>query len=500
MTALPEPLSLWVETAPAPDRTAVPVPESADVAVLGAGIAGLTTALLLARAGRSVVVLEAERVAAGVSGHTTAKVSAQHGAKYADLTSRHGALAAKAYAGTQTAAGEWIAATAAELGIDCGFTRADSYVYTTRESTVDSLEREADAAAAAGLPASFTQDVPLGVPALGAVRTTGQAHFHPRRWLLGLAAEIERAGGTIVEHARATALNGQTVRTSRGDVVAGEVVVATHYPVLDRGLYFARLDPVRDLVVAGPAAGGTAPEGMFLDADTHHSVRGYTEQGTPMVIAGGEHYRVGAHVNVERRYRRLAEWAEAHAGLPRVTHRWSAHDMSTPDLLPYVGRYLPGTKNLWVATGFGQWGMTGGTAAGHVLAARILGEPHPAADLFDPNRFDARSVLEVAQDNLTVAKYLVGDHVAALWRSEKLDDLRPGEAEVVRVGGELVAAHRDDAGKLHTVGAHCTHLGCLVSFNDAEKTWDCPCHGSRFGVDGEVVQGPAVRPLRRGPE
>ncbi|WP_254897433.1 Rieske 2Fe-2S domain-containing protein [Amycolatopsis sp. Hca4] len=143
--------------------------------------------------------------------------------------------------------------------------------------------------------------------------------------------------------------------------------------------------------------------------------------------------------------------------------------------------------------------MTGGTAAGHVLAARILGEPHPAADLFDPNRFDARSVLEVAQDNLTVAKYLVGDHVAALWRSEKLDDLQPGDAQVVRVGGELVAAHRDEAGKLHTVGAHCTHLGCLVSFNDAEKTWDCPCHGSRFGVDGTVVQGPAVRPLRRGP-
>ncbi|NBH08812.1 FAD-binding oxidoreductase, partial [Amycolatopsis sp. SID8362] len=156
MTVLPEPLSLWVETAPAPDRTGVPVPESADVAVLGAGIAGLTTALLLARGGRSVVVLEAARVAAGVSGHTTAKVSAQHGAKYADLTSRHGAGAAKAYAATQAAATEWIAATAAELGIECGFTRADSYVYTTREKTVESLKREAGAAAAAGLPASYT--------------------------------------------------------------------------------------------------------------------------------------------------------------------------------------------------------------------------------------------------------------------------------------------------------------------------------------------------------
>ncbi len=500
MTVLPEPRSLWVETAPAPDRTGVPLPDSVDVAVLGAGIAGLTTALLVARGGRSVVVLEAERVAAGVSGHTTAKVSAQHGAKYAELTSRHGAEAAKTYAESQVAACEWIAATAAELGIDCAFTRADNYVYTTQAKSVDSLRREADAAAAAGLPASFVEQIDLDVPALGAVRTTGQAYFHPRRWLLGLAEQVENAGGIVVENARATALHGRTVRTSRGDVVAGQVVVATHYPVFDRGLYFARLNPVRDLVVAGPVAGNAPPSGMYLDTDTHHSVRGHTEQGTPMVIAGGEHYRVGAHVNVERRYRRLAEWADAHAGLHRVTYRWSAHDMSTVDGLPYVGRYLPGTKDLWVATGFGQWGMTGGTAAGHVLAARILGEPHPAADLFDPNRFDPRSALELAQDNLTVARYLVGDHVATLWRSKELDDLAAGEAAVVRVGGELIAAHRDEAGQLHTVGAHCTHLGCLVSFNNAERTWDCPCHGSRFGVDGEVVQGPAVRPLRRGPE
>jgi glycine/D-amino acid oxidase-like deaminating enzyme/nitrite reductase/ring-hydroxylating ferredoxin subunit len=499
MTALPEPLSLWIDTAPAPDRTGVPLPESVDVAVLGAGIAGLTTALLLARGGRSVVVLEAERVAAGVSGHTTAKVSAQHGAKYAQLASRHGADAARTYAAAQTAACEWIAATSAESGIDCAFTRADSYVYTTRPKTVSSLQQEAAAAEKAGLPASYVTDVDLDVPALGAVRVTGQAHFHPRRWLLGLAEQVERAGGIVVENARATALAGRTVRTSKGDLEARDVVVATHYPVFDRGLYFARLKPVRDLVVAGPAAANTLPAGMYLDADTHQSVRGYTERGTPMVVAGGEHYRVGAHVNVERRYRRLAEWADGHAGLHRVTHRWSAHDMSTVDGLPYVGRYLPSTRNLWVATGFGQWGMTGGTAAGHVLAARILGTEHPAAALFDPNRFDARSALGLAEDNLTVARYLVGDHLAALWRSPKLDDLAAGDAAVVRVGGELVAAHRDEAGALHTVGAHCTHLGCLVSFNNAEKTWDCPCHGSRFGIDGEVVQGPAVRPLRRGP-
>ncbi|OXM39388.1 (2Fe-2S)-binding protein, partial [Amycolatopsis thailandensis] len=187
----------------------------------------------------------------------------------------------------------------AELGVDCGFTRADSFVYTTKPETVETLEREAEAAAEAGLPATYVTDVDLDVPAIGAVKFASQAHFHPRRWLLALADEIEKAGGKIVEGVRAEGvdeLGGTRVRTSSGEVRAGEVVVATHYPVFDRGLYFARLDPVRDLVVAGPIEGNHAPQGMFLDADTHHSVRSYLNEGVPYTIVGGEHYRVGDSV------------------------------------------------------------------------------------------------------------------------------------------------------------------------------------------------------------
>jgi glycine/D-amino acid oxidase-like deaminating enzyme/nitrite reductase/ring-hydroxylating ferredoxin subunit len=502
MTPLPDPLSLWVETAPAPDRKATPLPESVDVAVLGGGIAGLTTAYLLATAGRSVVVLEAAEIAAGVSGHTTAKVSTQHGIRYGPLARHKGAAAAARYGAAQRGALDWIATTAADLGIDCGFARADSFVYTTRPDTVDELKEEADAAQQAGLPASLVTEIELAVPAVAAVRFSGQAQFHPRRWLLGLAEHIERAGGLIVEGTRALGVDegrGPTVRTDRGDLRARDVVVTTHYPILDRGFFFARLDPVRDLVVAGPAENNAIPAGMYLDADTHRSVRSHVQDGRPLAIVGGEHYRVGERVDVEGRYQRLAGWARDHVGVHRVTHRWSAHDLSTLDSVPYVGRYHPAARHLWVATGFGQWGMTGGTAAGLLLRDLLLGADAPAEGLFDPNRFDLRSAAGLAGNNATVAKHFLGDHVSALRAPGALDDLGLGEARVTRVGSEFVAAYRSQDGELRTVGAHCTHLGCLVAFNNAEKTWDCPCHGSRFGTDGSVIQGPAVRPLPRGP-
>ncbi|SFA94172.1 Glycine/D-amino acid oxidase [Amycolatopsis marina] len=498
---LPAPRSLWVETAPAPDRRGRALPTEVEVAVLGAGIAGLTTAFLLARAGRSVLVLEAGEVAGGVSGHTSAKLSAQHGLKYHSLTERKGAAAAALYARTQSAAIDWVERTATELEIACGFSRRDSFVHTGSREQLDQLRKEVDAACAAGLPASFADDIGLAVPSVGAVRFTGQAQFHPRRWLLGLAEEVERAGGMIVEGVRAQGVDErgvQQVRTTHGTVRARDVVVATHYPILDRGLFFARLEPTRDLVVSGPVKSEKDRiSGMYLDSATKHSVRGYESETGPMAIVLGEHYRTGERIDVEARYRALAAWAREHAAVRTVTHRWSAHDMSTVDSVPYVGGYHPTAKHLWVATGFGQWGMSGGTAAGHLLCDLILGNENASAALYDPNRMDARGAVELAKANGKVGKHFVGDHLRAAVDRTDLDDLPAGTATVTTSGVRPVAAYRDDEGTLHKVGANCTHLGCVVAFNNAEKTWDCPCHASRFGVDGSVIHGPATRPLPR---
>lgn len=501
MTAPQANQSYWQHSAPGTDRHDVALPAETDVVVIGGGIAGLTAAYRLTRLGKRVVVAEAERIAQGVSGYTTAKVSSQHGPKYHQLARQHGIAAAAGYGASQQSALEWIAREHRELGIDCEFERKDSYVFTSDGSQASMIASETLAAQQAGLPAEASHgDIGLPIAPVHAVRFADQAQFHPRKWLLGLAEAAESAGCVIAENARVTAVDrtarGHQVRSARGTVVARDVIVATHYPILDRGGFFARLEPVHDLVVAGPV--DDPLPGVYFAADTGHSVRtAPLADGRHLLIALGEHYRTGEDVDVEHRYARLAAWADHWFGTGEPRYRWSAHDMSTPDGLPYIGRYHPAADHLWVATGFGQWGMTGGTVAGLLLADLVAGEDNPWAPLYDPNRIPGiRALPSLAKANLEVARHLVTDHAKAVLARTSPRDLRPGQWTVTTVGTRLVAAYRDTDDVLHAVSGRCTHLGCAVLFNNADKTWDCPCHASRFALDGSVLNGPAVTPLK----
>ncbi len=468
--------------------------------VAGAGIVGVTCALLLAEAGCDVALVEGDRVANGVTGYTTAKLSALQSTKYSELAKKFGVDGARAYATANSSALEWIAGRVERHGIDCDFRRRDAYTYAPEPGDVDTVEAEVRAARDAGLPVDFVTEVPLPYPTAGAARLRGQAEFHPVKYLLGLAAEFTRAGGRLYENSRAESVsNGSRVTLHTADcaVVARTAVIATHVPFLDRSLAFARAHPERSYSIA--ARGARECEGMFISVGSGptRSLRSHPAPGGEYLLVGGEGHKTGQAGDTVERYERLEQFARERFGATDVEYRWSSQDLIPADGMPYVGAVMPGTGNLLMATGFSKWGLTNGTAAAIMLADRILGRENRWAPVFDSVRIKpVASAKNVLSEGLDFAKRFVGDRVSGP-DQEALDAIERGAGAVVSIDGSRLAAHRDDGGALHVVDATCTHLGCQVAWNDAERSWDCPCHGSRFAPDGSVLEGPAVKPLER---
>ncbi|WP_229070934.1 FAD-dependent oxidoreductase [Actinoplanes sp. DH11] len=483
--------SYWMDSTPPTSYPPLAGDIDVDVAVVGGGIAGISTAWELTEAGLRVALIEADRIAAGVTGYTTAKLSALHTLIYQELP----ADKAQLYASSQQQAVERVAELAARLGIDCDLERVPAFTYA--ESDPDQVRAEAEAAARAGLPASFVTGTGLPYPVSGAVRVENQAQFHPRKYLLGLAADLTRRGGQIFERSRVTGLHDHTVTTEAGHTVtARHIVVATHYPVFDRALLFTRLVPRRELVVAASIPAGRDPGGVYLTTEQNtRSVRTAPyRQGHRLLIVTGEHFTPG-EADVAERWQHLTTWTQTRFPGAQVAYRWATQDNTSTDRVPFIGRFHPGTDHVHVATGFGGWGMSTGVLAGRLLAASITGTELPWAGLYDPRRLNpVREAGSLLKAQAKVAGHFVGDRLRPA-HTDSVADVEPGTGAVVRVGGRQCAVYRDELGAVHAVSARCTHLGCIVSFNDAEKAWECPCHGSRFGVDGAVLHGPAIHPL-----
>jgi glycine/D-amino acid oxidase-like deaminating enzyme/nitrite reductase/ring-hydroxylating ferredoxin subunit len=496
------PESYWIDSTPMTSYPQLADDTEVDVAVIGGGIAGVCTAWEVATTGRSVVLLEADRIVTGVTGYTTAKLSSLHTLAYARITRAFGKDAARLYAQSQQSAVERAAALAAELRIDCDLERVPAFTYAESEAEVQPVRDEADAAREAGLDASFVTDTGLPFAVAGAVRVEDQAQFHPRKYLLALAEDLIQRGGRVFERTRAVGLvEGQPCRVTTKEgrtVVARDVVVTTHFPVFDRALLFARLSPRRELVVAGRIAPEHDPGGIYITPEENtRSVRTAPyRDGQRLLIVTGEHFTPGT-ADVTERFERLLAWARERFPEVEIAYRWATQDTTTTDRVPFVGPFYPTARHVHVATGFGGWGMSTGIMAGQLLAATIAGERVPWADLYDPRRFhpvrEAGPMLEL---QATVARHFIGDRIRSS-RVDSLDEIEAGTGAVIRVHGEQRAVYRDEAGTLHALSARCTHLGCIVHFNDAERAWECPCHGSRFDIDGSVIQGPANKPLQR---
>lgn len=491
--------SLWVATTPETAYPELRASETAEIAVVGAGITGLTTALLLRRAGADVVLIEAGRIASGATGYTTAKVTSLHGTIYSSITESLGAERARAYGEANEAGLAQVAELVSELDIDCDFTRAPNYTYTEDPELVERIEAEVEAAQAAGLPASSTRETDLPFPVQAAVRFEEQAMFHPRRYCLGLAAAFVAEGGRLHEMTRMVDVDdddeGCVVTTTNGEVRAERVVMATHLPHLQRGMFYAKTHPERSYVLA-VEVDGEATSGMYLSTETPtRSIRPHLDGEQRWLLIGGEGHKVGQDEDTRRRYAALESWARERYDVRSAAYRWSAQDFMPADGIPYVGRVTADNDRLYVATGFAKWGMSNGTAAGMILGDVLVGRDNPWAETFDATRKEpTTSVSDFVKENVNVAERFIGDRLGSL-TAPSADGLEPGTAGMVRVDGEKVAGYRDGEGVLHAVSPHCTHMGCLVTFNAAEVTWDCPCHGSRFDVDGRVIQGPATTDL-----
>lgn len=486
--------SLWVLNSDTTNYPALPKDITVDVVVVGGGIAGLTTALLLKQQGKRVAVLETNRIIMGATGYTTAKVTSQHGLIYTYLAEEFDERTAVLYATANQTALEQVANFVATYQIDCDFLRTPAYTYTTDPNQVEQIKKEVIAAQKIGLPATFVTETPLPFPIAAAICFDNQAQFHPRKYLLALAKLIHGDDSYIFEQTQAFDIKEDEtceVITNHGTIVATDVVMASHFPFYDHVLYFSRMEPHRSYLMAFKLY-ESVPHGMFISADGAHTLRRHLlADSGEVLLVGGEGHKTGQVNDTLERYQRLEAWTRQHFAVKDVLASWSTQDFKTFDRIPFIGLANPLTNHVYVATGFKGWGMTTGTLSGILLAGLITNTCHPWAEIFNPNRAGLTGISTLIMSGLNVAKEL-----GKGWLSvSKTEPVPMGEGCIVRDSNGEVAVYHSEDGLYHAVSANCTHLGCKVNWNSAEKSWDCPCHGSRFDIDGRVLNGPAQDPL-----
>lgn len=505
MTATPahDTTPYWSASGSLPRFARLDAPTEADVVVVGAGITGLTAAYELASNGRSVVLIDRGRCASVDTGHTSAHLTMVTDTRLCELVDRLGRSHAQAVWDAGLAGIARIDDIVRRHEIECGFEWVEGYLHLrpgdTRPQEIERLRRDADLAAELGFDAELVDQTPLvGTPG---VRLDGQARVHPRRYLAGLAKAIVAAGGHIHEHTDAGEFSDRPLSVSANGhrISCRGIVIATHNPLVGVAgttgamLFQTKLALYSSYVVAGRVPKGVVPDVLLWDtADPYRYYRVDPHRDHDVVILGGEDHKTGQAADTDARYQRLEQALATLAPGVELTHRWSGQVIETPDGLPYIGATA---EHQYAGTGYAGNGLTFGTLAGMMIADRILGRSNPWADLFEPDRKAVRHGLwDYVKENTSYPYYMIRDRFAGA-EGRSLRSVRRGQGRIIERNGHKLAVYRDPAGAFTVRSATCTHMGCLVRWNPSEKTWDCPCHGSRFATDGGVISGPAESPL-----
>lgn len=495
-------VSIWTRSAETPKYPVAPEGLTPDVCIVGAGIAGLSVAYTLAGEGISVVVIDDGAVGSGESGRSSAHLTSAVDDHYHVLESMHGEAVARIIAESHTAAIARIESIVSAESIDCGFERVPGFLFPAPDEDPDFLDKELAAARRSGLRVEEVGRAPIPMFETGpALMFPDQAQFHPMRYVSHLAEAVVRKGGRIFT-AHASDIEGGAhpqVTLKTGHVIrCKSLVVATNVPVNDRVAMHTKLEPFRTYVIAAHVPIGQIPKALLWDSgDPYHYVRivenADNSPGQDLLLIGGEDHKVGQAADYDARYGALEMWMRSRYPEAGVVHsRWSGQIIETVDGIAYIGRN-PGEKNVYICTGDSGEGLTHGTIAGILIPDLIRGRSNPWEAVYDPGRITLKSALEAGRHNANVALRYTD------WFKghETLDEKRipPGDGAVIRHGLKHVAAYRDDQGALHRMSAVCPHLKCIVTWNGSEKSFDCPCHGSRFSCRGHVLNGPAISDL-----
>ncbi|MGN8647002.1 FAD-dependent oxidoreductase [Gracilibacillus sp. HCP3S3_G5_1] len=472
-----------------------------DVTIVGGGITGILSAYLLSEQGMRVVLLERGRLLHGTTGHTTAKVTAQHGVLYNELLQHVGLENTQKYYQSQAEAIQFIRQITEQYKISCQFDQQDAILYTNDEQNKQKLEDEANAYQKLKISGELNDAIPFSIPHKSALIMYEQAQFHPTDFLKILVEKIEENGGTIFEDTTAVDIDYQNkvvVRTARNyNVLSDHVIVATQFPFYEgQAFYSTRMYPSRSYVL-GLTSNHNYPGGMYLDIDQpKRSIRYVKHENETIWLLGGESHKTGQY-NKENTnpYHDLQSFGAQYLDVKNWQYKWSTQDFITLDKIPYIGSLNKRHPNVYVATGFRKWGMTNSVVAAHLLSDLIMNRDNPYKELYQPQRFHADpDIKKFISYNSNVTKEFVKGKLTV---NNEHKDLKPETAIKRKHDGQIVGIYKDKQSRIHAVDTTCTHLGCECNWNQTEKSWDCPCHGSRFSYDGTIIEGPATKHLKK---